>query len=77
MVRQTKRRTDEWVFMSAFNVAKARGQNRIVFRPNVVFIGRFACRARIDWCLAEFTEDMIEAMQFAVDQFFLLFNIFR
>ena len=22
--------------------------------PNVVLIGSFACRARIDWCLAEF-----------------------
>ena len=44
-------------------------ENIIVFWPNVVFIS-FACRARIDWCQAEFIEDMIEAMHFAVDQFF-------
>ena len=52
------------------------GQNSVVFWPNVVLIGSFACRARINWCLAKFIEDMIEVMHFAVDQFFFSYSIF-
>ena len=52
--RQINRRTDEWVIMPPPNFAKVRGQNSVVFWPNEMLIGSFACRAPIDWFLSEF-----------------------
>ena len=42
--RQTNRRTDQWDLMSPY-FAEARGQNCVMFWPNVVSIECFACRA--------------------------------
>ena len=72
---QTNRRTNEWVYSPPPNFAKVRGQNRVVFSPNVVLIESFACRARIDWYLVEFIVRYDWRYAFCRWSIFFLLNI--
>ena len=70
---QTDRWMDECVLMSPA-LTEARGHNSVVFWPNVMLIGSFAC-SRIDWCLAKVIVRYELSDAFCRWSLFLLFNI--